>query len=75
MYVLGAWGHGRRRIPSGSRGSRGPEPADGDDVTTTPETITGIVHSAIIALNEELPEDSRLEAKGATRLIGPRGAI
>jgi hypothetical protein len=44
-------------------------------VTRTPETITSIVHSAIAALNEELPAGSRLEARGATRLIGPRGAL
>jgi hypothetical protein len=55
--------------------SCGSEPADGDDVTGTPETIKSIVHSAITALNEELPQGDRLELKGATRLVGPRGAL
>ena len=44
-------------------------------MTRPPETITTIVQAAIAALNEELPEGSRLDSSGATRLIGPRGAL
>ena len=44
-------------------------------MSTTPETIRNIVYSAIAALNEELTEGERIEPKGATRLIGPRGAL
>jgi len=48
---------------------------DGNDVSTTPETIRDIVHSAIAALNEELSEGERIEPRGTTRLIGPRGNL
>lgn len=42
---------------------------------SAPETIREIVHSAIEALNEELPAAERLELGGGTRLIGPRGNL
>lgn len=41
----------------------------------TPETIREIVQSAIAALNEELSVGERIDPKGATRLIGPRGTL
>jgi hypothetical protein len=44
-------------------------------VSNTPEMIKEIVHSAIQALNEELPERERVEFKGDSRLIGPRGNL
>jgi hypothetical protein len=44
-------------------------------VGDTPEAIKSVVQSAIQALNEELPKGERLQATGATRLIGPRGAL
>jgi hypothetical protein len=44
-------------------------------VNNTSETIKNIVHSAITALNEELPEGERVEFKGDCRLIGPRGNL
>jgi hypothetical protein len=47
----------------------------GDEVSDNSETIKNIVHSAIMALNEELPEGERIEPEGKTRLIGPHGAL
>jgi hypothetical protein len=44
-------------------------------MSSTSETIRNIVHSAIVALNEELPDGDRIETKGDTRLIGPRSAL
>jgi hypothetical protein len=53
----------------------GAEPADGDDMNNASETIENIVRSAISALNGELPEGERVEFKGDSRLIGPRGNL
>lgn len=44
-------------------------------MSSTPEVIRNIVHSAIAALNEELSDGERIDPKGATRLIGPRGSL
>ncbi len=63
------------RPPRSRRSFCGTARASGDDVSSTPETIKDIVHSAIAALNEELPEGERIEPKGAVRLIGPRGSL
>ncbi len=44
-------------------------------MSSSSETIKNIVLSAIMALNEELPEGERIDPSGKTRLIGPHGTL